>query len=312
VKILIAGTGGVGGYYGARLLEAGHDVWFLARGQNLEALRLWGLTVRTEHGDARFNSVCATSKGAEAGPVEAMLFCVKTYDNESTALAVQGAVGDGTIVCSLQNGVGSEDFLSRSFPQAVVLGGVARLEAWLESPAVVVQRGPQTDLTVGGFRDEDWPSAAKLADAFSGTATPVTVADDILAALWFKLLGICGVGGVTAYCRCPIGEVRQDERLRPLLVSIFEEVAAVAMARQIDMPPDPAGIVLAYVDNVLDPKLKSSMCRDVEQGRPLEIESLNGAVVRFGAELGIPTPANQRIVDALLPLHRAALKRRAG
>ena len=310
VKILVAGTGGVGGYYGARLQQGGHEVHFLARGEKLRALAERGLSMRSDHGDVHLERVHAVADGREAGPVDAVLFCVKAYDNASAADSVAGAVGAGTIVCSLQNGVENEEFLKERLPEATVLGGLARIEAWLDSPGVVVQRGPQTDVTIGAFDPADRPAMESLAGAFAGAGVPVNVETDIRAALWLKLLGICGVGGVTAYCRCPLGEVRSDERLRSLLVGVYQEVEAVARAKSIALPEDVVARVLAYVDHVLDPALKSSMCRDVEAGRPLEIDALNGAIVRMGAEVGVDTPSNRTIVEELLPLHTAALARR--
>jgi 2-dehydropantoate 2-reductase len=310
MRVLIAGTGGVGGYYGARLADAGNDVWFLARGAKLAALRDEGLELRSDQGDVRLPDVHATDDAADAGRVDAVLFTVKAYDNEAMAGAIEAAVGPGTSITSLQNGVENEAFLSERFPQAVVLGGVARIEAWFERPGVFVQRGPQTNLTVGAFRAQDRPAAEALAVAFASTNVPFQVTDDIRAALWLKLTGICCVGGVTAYCRCPIGEARADERLAPLMADVIEEVAAVAEARDIGLAPDTAASVLRYVDEFLDPRLKSSMCRDVEAGRPLEVHWLNGAIVRFGREAGIATPANATILDALLPLHEAAMARR--
>jgi len=310
VKVLVAGTGGVGGYYGAWLLSSGHDVWFLARGQNLHAMRQHGLTVMSSSGDLRFERVHAVEDGAEAGPVEAVLFCVKTYDNDSAASAVTGAIQHGTSICSLQNGVENEAFLSGRFPRAVVLGGVARIEAWLDGPGVVVQRGGLADLVVGAFEEDDRPAAETLAGAFSGTPVQVSVTDDVDGALWFKLLVIAGIGGVTAYCRCPIGNVRSDPELRALLIGTFEETAAVADARGIALPPNPMATVLGSVDTYLAPDAKSSMCRDVERGRPLEVEAINGAVVRYGEAAGVPTPCNRTILEALLPKHRAAMAQR--
>jgi 2-dehydropantoate 2-reductase len=148
VKVLVAGTGGVGGYYGARLAATGEDVRFMARGATLAALRERGLEVRSDFGDIRLPRVQAVEHGSESGPVDAVLFTVKTYDNEEAASAASGVVADGTAICSLQNGVDSAGFLRDRFPQAVVLGGTSRIEAFVEAPGVVVQRGPQTDLTV--------------------------------------------------------------------------------------------------------------------------------------------------------------------
>lgn len=204
----------------------------------------------------------------------------------------------------------NEAFLGARFPEAVIVGGVARIEAWLDAPGLVKQRGPLHDLAVGAFDPQHRPAAEALAAAFEGTGVPVAVVEDVTAALWFKLLGICGIGGVSAFCRCAIGQAREDPELRALMVAVFDEVQAVAEARGIALPPNAAAMMAGGVDGI-QPDLKSSMCRDVERGRPLEVEALNGAVVEAGRPARVPTPANARILEALLPLHRAALTLRA-
>jgi 2-dehydropantoate 2-reductase len=276
------------------------------------ALRSSGLTVLSTHGDLRFPHVNATDRGEDAGPVDAVLFCVKTYDNEAAAGAVAGAVQPGTLVCSLQNGVENEDYLGGRFPAATVLGGVTRLESWLDAPGVVMQRGSLADIVIGAFREADTPAAQSLVDAFQGSPVPARLSADIVGELWTKLLVIAGIGGVTAMCRCSIGEVRHRRDLQTLLIHAMEEVADVAEAHRISVAPGLPESVLASVKTSLDARAKSSMCRDVERGRPLEVESINGAVVRFGAQAGVRTPANSEILDALLPLHRAAMARRSG
>ncbi len=313
MRVLIAGTGGVGGYVGARLQQAGNEVWFLARGGNLRALRAEGLRLRSDFGDADLPEVHAVADVAEAGgPVEAVLFCVKAYDDAAVADAIAPVVGPGTSITPVQNGVESADFLRARFPGATVLGGVARVEAWREGPGEFRQRGPNNKLVVGAFRNDDEPAVAALGAAFDGAAVTFERAGDIVSELWYKLMSICCVGGITAFCRCPIGTARADPRLRPLMVDVAAEVEAVAAGRGIALPVrEPVPTVLRYIDEALSPELKASMCRDVEAGRPLEVWWLNGAVVRFGEPLGIPTPANRTILDALLPLHEAAVAARA-
>jgi 2-dehydropantoate 2-reductase len=163
---------------------------------------------------------------------------------------------------------------------------------------------------VGSFEPEHRGDAGRLAGAFEGSPSQVDVTDDIPSALWFKLLIIAGIGGVTAFYRSNIGDVRRDPERHELLVNVFREVETVATAHGAKLPPDPVGMMVNTVDQLLPAEFMSSMCRDVLAGRPLEVEWLNGAVVRFGAEHGIAAPANRRIVDELLPLHRLALAER--
>ena len=309
MRILIVGAGGLGGYYGARLAAAGTDVRFLARGATLAALRDRGLEVRSDLGDVRLEHVTAESE--PHGPVDFVLFCVKTYDNGSAADAASGAVAEGTAICSFQNGVDNEEFLRQRFPEAVVLGGTSRIEAYREDPSTVVQRGPMHDVTIGAFRVEERSVAARLGTAFDAAGVPVTLAADIVSALWMKLLIICGVGSITAYAGAPWGQVLADERLGRMLRELMDEAAAVARARGVSLQPDLPAAVEANARANLDPGFLSSMARDRLAGRAMEVEALNGAVVRYGEAAGVATPANRAVMDELLPLHRAAMARRA-
>jgi len=175
---------------------------------------------------------------------------------------------------------------------------------------VVVQRGQQAEVTLGAFEPGGRPGAEALASALGRAGVPVSVTDDIQAALWLKVLIICGLGSGTAYARRAIGEVLADPDLASLVERLMREVAGVAQARGIAVPPGAPDAVLAYAHPQLDPGFKSSMLRDVERGRPLEVEALNGAVVRYGREGGVPTSANQRVLEELLPLHRRAMEAR--
>jgi len=308
MRILIAGTGGVGGYYGGKLAAAGNDVVFLARGAMLDALRSNGLEVRADLGDVRVEHVHATDRiDPQAAPAEAVLFTVKTYDSAEAADAIAPAVARDTIVCSLQNGVDNETFLGERFPEATILGGTSRIEAFVVEPGVVAQRGKQSELTIGAFTLDERPAAAHLGAALERAGIPVTLAADIRSALWFKLVVITGLGGVTAYAHGTIGDVLGDPKLDAMLRDVLAETEAVARALGITIPPAMADAVHAYAEHQLDRSFSSSMARDVERGKPLEVESLNGAVVRYGREAGVPTPANQQVLDALLPLHRQAM-----
>ena len=304
------GTGGVGGYYGGRLAAGGNDVWFLARGANLQALRRNGLELRSDLGDDKLDHVNAGEEGADAGPVDAAIVCVKTYDNESASKAMEGAIADGTVVCSLQNGVDNEAFYGERFPQATVIGATSRIVAWLQEPGVVIQRGPDAAATVAPFDPGDQPAAEALAQALRGTGVETSLSPDAQAILWLKLVGISSVGTITAYGRCTVGEAFADPTLCTLMEEACRETDAVGRARGIALPPDTPEAILGYARS-MNQEFNSSMARDALTGRPLEIDSITGAVIRYGREVGVPTPANQTIFDRLLPLHRQGLASRA-
>jgi len=258
--------------------------------------------------DLRFEQVHASERAE--GPADAVLFCVKTYDNAAASDAIAPCVHQGSVICSLQNGLDNEVFLRERFPGATVLGGVARIEAYLEAPGVVRHTSMLADVEIGAFQDDDRSAAQALVDAMAGAQIPARFTDDIGSALWTKLAIICGLGGGTAYCTCPVGAIRGDPELVQLTRDAIDEAASVAGALGIFVPPALTETVMTALATVLPPEQKSSMCRDVEAGRPLEIEALNGAVVQAGERVGVPTPANRRISDALLPLHKAAMERR--
>jgi 2-dehydropantoate 2-reductase len=308
VRVLIVGTGGVGGYYGARLAAAGNDVTFVARGPNLEALRTTGLELRSDFGDLRLERVDASEAAAQ--PADAAIICVKTYDNDSASKAMAAAVGDGTILCSLQNGVDNEVYFKDRFPSSTVIAATARIVAWLEEPGVVVQRGPDVGVTLAPFDPADQPAAESVERVIREAGVQVAVSPDAQAALWLKLAGIASVGTITAYGRCTIGQAFADPTLSALMEDACREVVAVADARGIALPPGAADAILAYARSMIE-DFNSSMARDVEAGKPLEVESITGAVVRHGRETGVPTPANETILDVLLPLHRKALAARS-
>jgi 2-dehydropantoate 2-reductase len=311
VRVLIAGTGGVGGYYGARLAAAGNEVRFLARGAMLEALRGRGLDLRSDLGAVRLDRVDATDRiEPDDPPIDAVFFVVKTYDNAEAADAIAPAVRAGTTVCSLQNGVDNEAFLKERFAAATVVGGTSRIEAFVVEPGVIAQHGRQSELTLGAFAEKDQAAVRRLGEVVGEAGVPVAVTDDIQAALWLKLVVITGLGGVTAYAGGTIGDVLRDPDLEQLLRDVLAETDAVARAVGAAIPPGLPETVRAYAEHQLAPEFSSSMARDVERGKPLEIEALNGAVVRYGGERGVPTPANRRVVDRLLPAHRAAMEAR--
>src|SRR5207247_7389680 len=180
---------------------------------------------------------------------------------------------------------------------------------WLEEPGVVVQRGADVAVALGTFDDADLPKAEELGQALREAGIEVGVYPDAQASLWLKLTGIVSVGTITAYGRCTIGEAFASRKLSKLMEDAAGETEAVARARGIALPPGAPDAILGYA-RAMTQDFNSSMARDLEAGRPLEIEALSGAVVRYGEKVGVPTPANTTFLEALLPIHRDALARR--
>ncbi len=304
MKILVMGTGGVGGYFGAKLARAGEDVTFVARGPHLEAIRTYGLTIKsTSEGEFVVRSP-ATDDPASIGIVDLVLFCVKSYDTEAAAEAICPAVGPRTAVVSLQNGVDNEEKIEWIVGRRRVLGGAAYIFATIESPGVIAH-------SLGGrivFGELDGtasPRSQRILEAFQGAAVPAECSSQVQRVLWEKYLFIAAQAGLTALTRCSIGELRSIPETRRLYRLILEELAGVAKAAGIDLPPQTVDDIVAAADK-LPADTTSSLHHDLVYGRRLELEALHGHAVRLGEQLGVPTPTLFSVYAALRPYRDGA------
>jgi 2-dehydropantoate 2-reductase len=306
MKIAIYGTGGVGGYFGGRLAEAGQEVTFIARGAHLDAIRKNGLKVESGLGDFRLSLAQVTDFPASIGVVDVVFVGVKAWQLGEAAQAIRPLVGPQTLVVPLQNGVTAADELASVLGWEHVLGGLCRISALIASPGVIRHAGVDPYVAFGRFDGQPDPRVEALRAAFAacrGVAVEVPV--DIQAALWNKFLFIASMSGLGAVTRQPVGVFRSVPEARALLLATLEETAAVARARGVNLPADAVQKTLAFIDNAA-PGLMASMQRDIMEGRPSELEAQNGAVVRLGREARVPTPAHSFIYAALLPLELQA------
>ena len=306
MRIIIYGAGAVGGYYGARLAQAGEDVVFVARGRQLEALRSGGLRVESIAGDVALERVTATDDPASLGRTDAALITTKTWQVEAAGRALRPAVGPGTVVVPLQNGVESATQLERSLPAEAVAGGLTRILCELVEPGLIRHTGIDPVIVMGERDGRRTGCCDRLAEALErAPGVSVAVSGDIEAELWHKLLLMAPVSGVCAVARMPLGTVRSIPPARELLRRAMEETAAVAAARGIRLPDGAIEGALSFFDG-LPPGSIPSMHRDIANGRPSELEQLSGAVVRLGRECGVATPVHQFMYAALLPSELAA------
>ncbi|MFQ5595595.1 MAG: ketopantoate reductase family protein [Anaerolineae bacterium] len=322
MRIAVMGTGGVGGYFGAMLARAGHDVTFIARGSHLAAIRDHGLHLRTVHGDFTVGpggpfvvgpglptaAPLATDDPAEVGPVDLVLFCVKTYHTEEAGHAIAPMIGDDTLILSLQNGVDNEEKLAAIHGRQHILGGVCYIASNITAPGVITQVSGPRRIVFGELDGSITARAQRVHQALVEAGIDTTLSDNIQAALWTKFLFICALSGVAAVARAPLGELVTIPKTRELLRDTMAEAEAVARARGVDLQ---VGIVdqMMRTAEGFDPQSKPSMLVDVEKGNRVEIDALNGTVARLGAELGVPTPANRFIYAALKPADERAKRR---
>ena len=301
MRIAVLGSGGIGGYYGALLAKGGHDVVFVARGAHLEALQRRGLTVQTPAGHSTL-PVTAVADTRSVDPVEFVLFCVKSYDTESAARLLEPLMAGNTTVLTLQNGLDNAAAIAAVVGPGAVLAGAVYVALQLAGPGVIRHTGGNGQIVFGEPGGTVTGRAQRVAAAFQLSGVPHAVSTDINRVLWEKFLFISGVGGVTALARSGIGPLLASPEGRALLTASCGEIAAVGQAEGRPLPPDAVDAVLAQAA-MLPGEWRSSMARDLQDGRRLEVDALSGAVVRRGLTHGIPTPVHQTIA-ACLSLHQ--------
>jgi len=310
MRVAVMGAGGVGGYYGGCLCAAGEDVTFIARGAHLAAIRQDGLQVKSVAGDFQIQPK-ATHDPAAVGPVEMVLFCVKSYDTESAARQMLPMVGPETAVLCVQNGVDNEETLARIVGAEHVLGGVVHILSTVSAPGIISQTaGPRT-LRFGEMDGRLSPRAERILQVFRGASVQTEISQRIQVDLWEKFLFICAHGGVTALARLGIGEILGCPATADFYRGVMEEIAAVGKGKGIALPADAVDRALAFARS-LQPHMRSSLAHDLERGNRLEVEALVGTVVRSGREVNVPTPLNAAIYACLLPYHLRALAAREG
>ena len=311
VKILVMGSGAVGGYYGAVLHRSGHEATLVARGDHLAAIREHGLRIESvSSGDFTVRPE-ATDRPDGSSIPDLVLFCVKSYDNAEAIDLVRPAVGDGTSVLTLQNGIGSGDQLTSAFGSGTVLLGVTYVDAALKEPGLVAEFGGPARLVFGEEDGRTSKRARDVRDAFDDAGVKVELSSNVEAELWRKFLFICAWSGMICITRSPMNEVLAAPAGERLTRRVLEEVQAVARARGIGIGDEEVEAALESYRKAGEDSV-SSMFIDLQSGKPLEIGVLNGAVAEMGSELGVETPVNEFIAACLGVPHEKAVAERTG
>lgn len=305
MKILIMGTGGVGGYYGGLLAQQGNAVTFIARGAHLDAIRQGGLHVKSIHGDFTVSPASATDDPNNVGPVDLVLFCVKTYNTDEAAEAIKPAVSPQTVVLSLQNGVDAAERIGKVIGVEHVIGGATWLSSAVEAPGVIKQISQFRRIVFGELAGGRSERIQSIFEVLNSTGITVEISEAIQKILWTKFVFISAVSSFGSLTRLPMGDYRSVPETRHLISSIMQEVEAVARAQGIALDTDVVQKSLEFMDNAA-PHIKPSMQLDVEAGRRTELESMVGVIGRKGRELGVSTPVADFVYASLLPVERKA------
>jgi 2-dehydropantoate 2-reductase len=299
MRIAVFGAGGVGGYFGGRLAQAGAEVHFIARGAHLQALREHGLTVRSVKGDFKVPAP-ATDDPADVGGCDFVLFCVKTFDTDATAARLGPLIGADTAVLSLQNGVENEEKLARAVGDDHVMGGAAFIFAEIAAPGVIVHTGGPTSITFGELDGRISQRARRLLASCEQAGFAAELSANITTVLWAKLAFICAQAGMTTAARLPIGEIRTVDAAWAAFQRLVAETCAVAEAEGSPVPQAARERALALAQ-AAEPGSFSSLHDDLVAGRRMELDALHGFIVRRAARHGLAVPTTEAVYAILQP-----------
>lgn len=301
MHIVIYGTGGVGGYFGARLAQAGNKVTFIARGEHLEAIKKHGLQLKSYKGDYLVCPAIATDTIAEVYDIDLILVCVKTWQVAEAAQLIKPVLNDNTIVISLLNGLENEQVLSSIIPKKHILGGLCKIVCKMEDFGIISHLSYEPTIIFGELNHSKTERTYQIEKVFLKAEIKTKLADNIQRDIWTKFLYISTISAIGALTRATIGEMMASPQIKKIMVQTATEIVTIAKAKGIDLP-----------NNIIEKQFQiierqpyhttSSLQRDMVAGRPSELEAQNGTIVRFGLELGVPTPVNDFLYYCLLPM----------
>jgi 2-dehydropantoate 2-reductase len=300
MRIAVIGAGGVGGGFGAALAKAGADVTFIARGAHLAAMKSVGLKIQGGRGETHLVPTKATDNPADIGPVDIVLFCVKLWDVESAGEAIKPLVGPGTAVIPLQNGIDAAERLIPILGAGAVMGGVAQISASIIAPGVIQQVGTFMRMIFGELDGKRSARGEAFLALCRTAGFDVTLSEQILTDLWMKFILLACNSSITAATRQPLGKLREDADLRPVMISAFRETIEIGRAKGVRLPADALEKILEFVGHA-PPTMKASMALDLDRGNRLELPWLGGKVVELGRQLGVATPTHSVMYAVLKP-----------
>lgn len=302
MRFLIFGVGGVGGFFGAKLAKAGLDVWFLARGSHLKAMKAHGLRVRSSEGNFTIPPGTMTDDIAKVGTPDVVLLCVKTYDLEAAARQLSPILSEHSVIISLENGLDAETVIQNNIKAGIVYGGVVYIYANITAPGVITEWNGPKKIAFGPLDGIITKRAEEIHNVMRNAGITMELSADIKTVLWKKFIFIAAGGGVVTAARLPLANVLAVEESRTLFQDAMREAVAIALAKGINIEPD---LIEKQLESLkkFENTTYTSMYHDLVNGKPLEIEALSGTLVRYGRELGIPTPINRAMYAALLPHH---------
>jgi len=298
MKILVMGSGGIGGYFGARLAAAGNDVTFVARGAHLDAMASKGLQVKSSIGNLHLKPTHAVAAAAEAQPPDVVMFAVKMGDTEGAAQSLKPVLKPGVPIITFQNGVEAAGMIEAIVGPGHVVPGVARIASHISEPGVIEHGSPFAKLEFAEADNKPSERVQTFQSACRAAGVDAEIVPDINRALWMKFAMLAPMSGVTTLTQKTAGPLRSNPDTRALIEAAIREVIAVGKAAGGGLEHDDVAAIIKTVD-ALPPAMTSSMSHDRTAGKPLELNWLSGGVVRIGQKVGVPTPTHRFIQQAL-------------
>ncbi len=295
--------GGVGGYFGGKLAEAGVDTVFVARGATLAALRSRGLRVDSINGNFVVDDAPATDDPSSVGPVDAVIFATKAWQIPEAAEKARPLIGENTIAVPLENGMEAPEQLARAFGREHVLGGLCGIVSYIVAPGHIRHAAIDPFVMFGELDNSRTARVERLREAFMGAGIKADIPEDIHRSMWSKFLFIAPMSAVGALARVPIGVWRSIPETREMAIRALREMVAVATARGVNLGDDAVERALERYDGMA-PDSTSSLQRDIMEAKPSELDAQAGAIVRLGREAGVPTPVCEALYALLLPQER--------
>jgi len=305
MKILIYGTGGVGGFFGGKLALAQHHVTMIARGEHLNAIRKNGLKVKSLTGNFTAHPTLSTDDLAAIETPDLVIFGVKSWQLQDAAKAVLPHTTKQTLFLPLQNGADNAEKLNEVLPKDQVLAGLCRMISFIEKPGVISNPDIAPTLLFGEQDNMRTERVEKVLHAFAKAHVDASIPENIQVAIWQKFLFITTVSAIGGLTRSTIGAMRESQYLKNMMRQTAQEVYEVAQAKGIALPEDTLDKTFAAIDRQAYETTASTQ-RDIMEGKPSEIHNFNGYIVKEGKKLGVATPINEMIYELLLPQEKKA------
>lgn len=308
MKIGVIGTGGVGGYFGGRLAEAGHDVTFVARGAHYESIKNNGLTIESINGNMFLPDAAVTNDVTNLADKELIILAVKVWQIEAILSSLESIAHADMIFLPLENGISAHEILDNCLgKKAQVLGGLCRIFSFIASPGLIKHTGFDPSIVLGNLHGSTNDTASRIAALIKAANIRVTLSETIISDIWKKFVFISSTSAIGAITRVSMGKYREDAGTRALLKKSLAEMIEVGRANGVDLDDDVFEKTMDFVDS-MPYTATTSLQRDIMEKKPSELNGQVGELVRLAKRLGVDVPVNNFIYDCLVPQENEARK----